>query len=377
MRVGIVGAGHAGVAAAETAAKGGAQVVLFSAEATLPYFRPRIVGVAVGSEPEEAIFFHPRQWFTALGIDLRLDTPVEAIEVLPEGFAVRAGASVERFDRLILATGAGPLTPPLYAVPRARLSPLWTLANARDLAAKLVPGTRLCVVGGGILGLELALSAADRPGVAVALIEREPRLMRAQLSECVASALKAALAQRAIEVLVSTSIDSLEERPEALCAHIAQGGARTFDQVVYALGARASLALARQCGLAVQRGVQVDASLATSIPGIFACGDVAEIEGITRSIAVEAVRQGRVAGENAAGGSARYQSGSAALSYRHPGLEILAIGPSQPEGAEVREVPVEGGLCALVIAEGQLVGVQALNAREAFRQYERRLGQEL
>ncbi len=375
MRVGIVGAGHAGVAAAEAAAKRGAEVVLFSAEDSLPYFRPRIVGVAAGSEAEPAILFHPRQWFEDLGIDLRLGAPVEAIDVLAGGFALRAGTSAERVDRLILAMGAAPFTPPLYAAPRARLSPLWTLAHARALAAKLAAGTRLCVIGGGILGLELALTAAERAGSRVTIVERAPRLMSAQLSERVSRALEAELERRNLEVLAGMSAERFEERPDELCLHFDRGGARTFDQVVYALGARPALALARACGVAVQRGICVGASLETSIPGIYACGDVAEFEGITRSIAVEAVKQGRVAGENAAGGSALYRSSSVPLSYRHPGLEILAVGPAELEGAEVRDVPTDGGLCALLIAEGRIAGVQALNAREAFRQCEKRLGQ--
>ena len=375
MRIAVIGAGHAGVAAAEAAAKQGAEVVLFSAESALPYFRPRIVGVAVGREAEEAILFHPREWFEARGIELRLGAPVESVERVDAGFVVRAGGKDERVDRLVLATGACPFTPPLYATKRERLSPLWTLADARALSAKLVPGTRLCVIGGGILGLELALGAAARPGVSVTVVEREDRLMRAQLSDLVSGALRDNLTRRGVEVVTNACVERFEEVPGALRLCFADGGVREFEQVVYALGARACLDLARVCGLEVGRGVRVDGSLATSVEGVWACGDVVEVDGVTRSVALEAVKQGRVAGENAAGGKAVYRSVGAALSYRHPDLEILAIGAAQPEGSCLREVPTEKGLCVLVIQDGLLVGVQALDAREAFRQHEKRLGQ--
>ncbi len=375
MRIAVIGAGHAGVAAAEAAAKQGAEVILFSAENSLPYFRPRIVGVAVGREAEEAILFHPREWFEARGIELRLGAPVESVEAVDAGFVVRAGGVDERVDRLVIATGARPFTPPLYATKRERLSPLWTLADARTLSERLVEGTRLCVIGGGILGLELALGAVARPGVSVTIVEREDRLMRAQLSHRVSSALRDNLTRRGIEVVTGASVERFEEVPGALRLVLADGGVRQFDQVVYALGARACLDLANRCGLEVGRGVRVDEALRTSVAGVYACGDVVEVDGVTRSIALEAVKQGRVAGENAAGGEAIYRSGAAALSYRHPDLEILAIGPAEPEGARLCEVPTEKGLCVLVIQDGRLVGVQAIDAREAFRQNEKRLGQ--
>ncbi|MDR0965617.1 MAG: FAD-dependent oxidoreductase [Myxococcales bacterium] len=375
MHIGIVGAGLAGVAAAEVAAKRGSNVVLFSAEAALPYFRPRIVEVAAGNTPEEAITVHPRAWFDERGIELRLASPVESVDVSSDGFQVRAGTSIERVDRLILATGAGPFTPPLYATPRARLSPLWTLAHARHIASKLTPGSRLCVIGGGILGIELALAAAQRGDIRVTIVEMAPRLMGAQLCEPVASTLEAVLERRGIDVRTNASIASFEDRPDALALCLTDSSAIAADQVVYSLGARPSMALARTIGVATGRGIQVNASLETSIPGIFACGDVAEFAGITRSIALEAVKQGRVAGENAAGGAVTYQSASVPLSYRQPGFEILAIGPAHPEGAEIRDIPVEAGICTLVLQDGKIVGVQAIDARDAFRQFEKRIGE--
>lgn len=375
MRIGIIGAGHAGVAAAEVAAKRGADVLLFSAEGVLPYFRPRIVEMAAGNESEDAITVHPRDWFDERRIDLRLASPVESIEVLGDGFAVCSGAPIERVDRLILAMGAGPLTPPLYATPRKRLSPLWTMAHARHVASKLLPGTRLCVVGGGILGIEFALAASQRPDIHVMIAEWSARLMGAQLSERISLAVKSALEQRSIQVMTSARIERLEDRPNSLALCFEGSGEIQADQVVYSLGSRPSIELARTIGLAVGRGIQVNASLETSIPGIFACGDVAEFEGIMRSIALEATKQGRVAGENAAGGALTYQSSLVPLSYRQPGFEILALGPAQPEGAEHREIAVEDGACQLVLLDGKLAGVQALNARDVFRKFEKKLGQ--
>ena len=97
MKVGILGAGHAGIKAAETLRAKGADVVLFSKENTLPYFRPRIIALAFGQAEPEAIQMHPASWYADKGIDLRLNQA--AIRVNKDPLSVTTASATESFDR--------------------------------------------------------------------------------------------------------------------------------------------------------------------------------------------------------------------------------------------------------------------------------------
>jgi len=106
MRIGVVGVGHAGVEAAWRASQHGAQVVLFSGESVLPYFRPRVVALAFGQVELDGIYLRPEAWYREQGIDLRLDSG--AIDLDAREKVVAAGGREELFDVLVLATGASP-----------------------------------------------------------------------------------------------------------------------------------------------------------------------------------------------------------------------------------------------------------------------------
>jgi 3-phenylpropionate/trans-cinnamate dioxygenase ferredoxin reductase subunit len=110
MRIGVVGAGHAGVEAAWRASRLGAQVVLFSREPVLPYFRPKVVTLAFGQAELDAIYLRPEQWYREHGIDLRLSSEVAHLDARAR--IITVGGQEERFDALVVATG-----PPRFCYP--------------------------------------------------------------------------------------------------------------------------------------------------------------------------------------------------------------------------------------------------------------------
>ena len=126
MRIGIIGAGHAGVSAARKAAELGAEVTLFSAEDVLPYFRPRVVALAFGLTDEESICMHPGEWYEEHGIDLRLSSPVSSIDTTAFTVSTQYSENEEAFDALILAGGAHPVVLPWAQGLGSAVRPMWS-----------------------------------------------------------------------------------------------------------------------------------------------------------------------------------------------------------------------------------------------------------
>jgi NAD(P)H-nitrite reductase large subunit len=265
------------------------------------------------------------------------------------------------------------LLPPFANDAPEGVLPLWTAEDARRICERLQPGARLVVVGGGILGVEAALRGLEQK-LEVTVIERSARLMPAQLGPLVAGHLAETLRSRGAKVLLGAGVAAVRKVEGGLLATLEDGREAQGAAVVVSIGARKSVRLAEKAGLKVERGIVVDGQLRTSAPGIFACGDAIALEGMMRCSAIDASRQGRVAGANAAGGSLEYVPQAAPLGYKQSSFELNAIGPAELAGAEMREIPVEGGHGVLLIKDGVLVGVQVIGPKAVFRELERKVG---
>lgn len=371
-RVGIIGAGHAGVEAAVAARRGGAaSVVLFSDEAVPPCFRPRLPEVAFGQAPLEAILVHPASWYAARGIELRLQAAVREID--PAAPAAVSAAGRERFDALVLATGALPLMPPLEGLtPGMPVLPLWRAADTARIRARVVPGRRMVVIGGGILGIEAALRGREA-GLEVIIVERLPRLLPLQLGPAASAVVLDILARRGLDVRLGRVIVAAESRGNGLLLRLDEGGSLTADMALAATGARPNAALAAAAGLRVDRGVIVDETLRTSSPAVFAAGDVAQTGPPARCALRTATLQGRVAGANAAAdndGLRRYNGAEAPVAFKTRELELYSAGTPAPGEGEHEERLDDGTLPhvyrAVIRRGGQIVGVQMVGTREGF-----------
>ena len=373
MRIGIIGAGHAGVEAARAAREAGAEVVLFSAESVPPYYRPRLVALAFGHAEVAGISMHPPEWYAAQGIDLRLAAPVASFDAATR--QVVCGDRTEAFDGLVVANGALPVQPPFARTGGPAVWPLWNVDHAAKIRERVRPGGRLAVVGGGILGIEAALRGLDA-GMTVTIIELLDRLMPSQFGARASAVLLRRLRDRGIHVRLGHGVKAATGNAATVHLTLGDGHALEADVCLISIGARPDTASAVAAGLETGRGLVVDRFLRTRHPACFAAGDVIQFEGVTRCSMKESTTQGRIAGLNlAAALQGRelqpYQPDTMLLSFRAKDFEIYALG--QPDGVGAEEHLLDGTtesvIRSLVIKDGIPLGVQMIGTREGFDEY--------
>lgn len=378
MRIGVIGAGHAGVEAAWQASQRGAQVVLFSGESVLPYVRPRVVALAFGQVELDGMYLRPEQWYREHNIDLRLDSEVNLVDVHTK--TVTAGGQEEMFDALVIATGASPA---LLAFARDfpdDVVPLWGVRESLAIRDRLRNTRRLAIVGGGISGVESALYARQA-GLEVTLVEQRDRLIALQFGARPAAVLARRLQREGIDILTSRYAMEVSKEDNRLHVTLSDAGELVCDFMLTTVGAARKLRLFEQAGLKTGWGILVDEHLQTSAPGVFACGDIAQRDSIRITTAVRAHQQGRAAGDNAVtfvqGRPLAYVPEPVTpLFFKHKDVELLAVGPPEGEGLEEKVLADDGQAVyrSVLLEDGVLRGVQMVGTHEDFRQLVDSLG---
>jgi p-cumate 2,3-dioxygenase ferredoxin reductase component len=271
-RVVIVGAGQAGGRAAEALRAAGhtGPITLIGEEAHLPYERPQLSkAILLDSEPQPAFIRNSNDW---VELDVALSTSSRAVaaDVGRREIGLEDGKTFA-FDQLLLATGTRPRRMPELETGPLPVSYLRCMDDALALRNALQPGKKVALVGGGVIGLEVA-SAAIARGCNVVVLEKAATVLP-QVGSLVLSRYAENLhSAKGVHIMCSASV----KRATAGGIELDDGTVIPADMVLVGIGVEASVDLAQQLGLNGQHGIKVDTSGATDIDGVHAAGDVAE-----------------------------------------------------------------------------------------------------
>ena len=345
----VIGGGPAAVWAAIEAKKrdAGAAVTLVTGEACEPYEKPPLSKtVLLGkANPEDAPIAGPGG-LAAHGVALRLNSKCTGIDRAAHEIDATSGRLP--YDALVIATGSILRELPLLPMGMPRVHYLRTELHARALKAGLMTCKRLAVIGAGLIGLEVAASAAEL-GIEVTVIEFAPRIMARACDEETGALILAEHQRHGVEFELSTSVTQVTPQLDgSIALETGDGDLHVADLVVVGAGVKPNDALATATGLAVQDGIIVDEQCRTSDVDIFAAGDSTRFPGPRGLVRLENWRHaqdhGALAGRNAAGANDIYSVVPSYWSEQYD-LYIQGVGWPDPNAQRIhRSLPGNSAL---------------------------------
>lgn len=356
----IVGNGMAAARLVDELAKaalGRYAIAVIGEEPRLAYNRVLLSSVLAGETASHDIELRPASWWRDRGVTLKYGCAVTEIDVGRRELRIAGDESIA-FSKLVLATGSTPLR---LNVPGADLAGVHTFRDSRDVDLLLTLAAqkkRVVVIGGGLLGLEAAYGLA-KAGAPVTLVHLMDRLMERQLDAPAAELLKSLVGRKGIEVLLNANTAGLHGETRVEGVELTDGRRIEADAVIFAAGIRPNIALAREAGIAVNRGIVVDDVMQTGAPDIFALGECAEHRGICYGLVEPAYEQARVLAQHLAGAAASYHGSVVATNLKVSGVSVFSagdfIGADGSEAIVLKDVR-HGTYKKLVISDGRLTG---------------------
>jgi nitrite reductase (NADH) large subunit len=349
MRYLVVGSGPAGISAAEAIRKTdpGDAITMITAEAH-PASSPVMLTYWVsGRYPSERLFFRDMaSWAGEHRVELRCSEQATAVDVHRQAVTLSRGEEVH-YDRLLIATGAVPVIPPIPGIEAKGGYPFRTLADAEAILTSRPGLEQLCIMGGGFIGIKLACHLQER-GLTVSVIEKEPRLASRIFDQRASDIVREHLRGRGLLVETGAGIAEISSQNGWVSGVRLEDGRLFPAQIlVVAVGVRPNTALLDTALGAVLRtargGIPVNERMETPLPHVYAAGDAAStLDSLTalpfnNAVWPAATRQGAVAGANMAGGKQTYVHNFSLNAMNLYGLQVASAGhPYEQEGEEIR-----------------------------------------
>lgn len=362
----IIGGGPAGATLARTllAGKDEVPVVLLTAEPDAPYDRTHLSKSVLSGERDEPPALYPED-LDDPRLELRTHAEVAAINSGDATVSLRDGSTL-RYGRLVLATGAAPRSLPLPRVELPGVHLIRERAAALELRDALAGGGDVIVLGGGLIGLEVAAAARER-GCGVTVLEVADRLLGRVLPEDVADHVATVHRDHGTVIELGVRPSEVTGGTRATGVRLADGRELLADHVVVAVGAAPRTELAADAGIEVEDGILVDDRFRTSVPGIHAIGDVVRFRGpdgdgpgVRTEAWTPAMAMGQHLGRYLLGADEPYTEVPWMWSDQHE-LTIQAAGGPVTGGVRRGELSASTGLAVFALSGGLITGVAGVS----------------
>lgn len=306
----ILGAGPAGVIAAETLRKHapGDRVTLVGEERETPYSRMAIPYLLMGNIDERGTWLRKGDThYQGLGIEL-LQARATQVDTAARRLTLDNGQTLA-FDTLLIATGSNPARAPIPGIDLPGVHSCWTLADARVIQARATQGARVLQMGAGFIGCIIMEALAAR-GVALSVVEMGDRMVPRMMGPVAGGMIRQWCEAKGVQVFTGTRVEAIAQgKDNTLDVRLSNGKTLNVDLVISATGVKPSIGFLENSGVRCLQGVLTDEHMQTNVPGIYAAGDCAEafdkVSGTTVVSAIQpnAAEQARVAALNMAGQS--------------------------------------------------------------------------
>jgi len=372
----IIGNGVAGTTAAENIRKNDpdGRITIVTEEDLPFYYRIRLPEVIAGKVDETALIAKKSQWYANQGIDLMTGTRITDIDTEKKSAITDQGDQFP-YDSLLIATGSHSFLPPLKGAEKRGVFTLRNMQDVREISEFAQKIDTVLLIGGGLLGLETG-HALNQLGKKIKVVEFFPRLLPRQLDKNGADRLQKIFEVRGFSFHLGAVTKEITGNETVDGVLLESDKGLDAQMVIVAAGVRPNLKLAQSLDLACDKGIQVDRSMRTTRPEIFAAGDVAEFNGIVYGIWPAALEQGKVAGTNMAGGREQYNGTTMANILKVAGIDLAAAGEIDADNNYTAEITADDTTYRkIVLDEGKIIGCIMLGNIKGFQEVTRAIAE--
>ena len=369
MRHVIIGTGPAGVVAAETLRRvdPSSEIIILGDEPESPYSRMALPYLLAENVGESGTYLrHGDAHFEKLAIDVR-QARVSRVDTANRTVIVSNGAEIA-YDRLLIATGAHPIKPPIEGMDSEGVENCWTLPDARRILAGTNPGSRVVLMGAGFIGC-IVLEALAARGVDLVVVEMADRMLPRMMDETGGAMIARWCESKGVAVRTGTRVTGIARSNGSLTLAAEPGDPIEADLVVCATGVSPNIDFLAGTGIESDAGILVDHRLRTSARDVYAAGDVAQGPDFStggrevHAIQPTAVEHGRIAALNMAGAETQFRGSLSMNVLNTLGLVSSSFGLWMgTEGGERSVATDEAGsrYLRLEFEEDRIVGALAL-----------------
>ncbi|MBW9257735.1 MAG: FAD-dependent oxidoreductase [Candidatus Thiodiazotropha sp. (ex. Lucinisca nassula)] len=272
----VIGAGPAGVTACDTLRDQDPQcrITLIGGEPEPPYSRMAIPYVMVEKIEEHGTYLRQNDSHYAEQQIEMVDGPVKRVDPKSRRVVLESGSEVE-YDRLLIATGATPLKPPIPGIDLPGVHNCWTMADTRAIVERAKPGSSVVLIGAGFIGC-IILEALVMRQVKLTVVEKAPRMVARMMDQVASELLQGWCESKGVDVHTNAGVTSITQQGDGLQLSVDNGENLTADLVITAMGVRANTEFLEGSGIEIKDGIVVNSHFQSNFPDIYAAGDVAQ-----------------------------------------------------------------------------------------------------